>query len=244
MNLARHALCLTAALFAADASAAELSADEILKRTDDARTPAAFTAKMEMKSIKEGKSRGFVFAILAKLGSGIRLEFTDPVRERGKKLLRKEDNVWFMGPDLSKPLRLSKKDSFMGSSFSNSDMLEARYVGDYTPKLMGKSEIGGEPMYELELTATAPSVTYAKILLTVRKANFVIARAKYFAASGDLLKVLVVPETKDLAGRVRASRMVMVSPLTPKARDEVVIHEMKSKKDVDSQSFHPRTLLR
>ena len=228
---------------ASPASAESFTADEILARTDDARTPPAFTAKMEMKSIKDGKSRGFVFAILARLGSGIRLEFTDPVRERGKKLLRKEDNVWFMGPDLSKPLRLSKKDSFMGSSFSNSDMLEARFVGDYKPKLVGTTKIGGEAMYRLDLIATAPSVTYARILLTVRQSNFVIAKAKYFSASGDVLKMLVVPETKELAGRVRASRMVMVSPLTPKARDEVVIHEMETKTDIDEQAFHPRTLL-
>ncbi|MBN2735682.1 MAG: outer membrane lipoprotein-sorting protein [Spirochaetales bacterium] len=179
-----------------------------------------------------------------KNGMGTLMTIESDGRSKGIRFLEKDDNLWMYNPKTAtrKPVRLSPRDSFQGSLFSNNDIGDSRYSDDYESKLVGHGNInhpdlGTIDCYEIEAKAKSKDSTYDTIKLWGQTGTNLPIRIQYFTKSGLLFKELEFFEFKTLAGRKRASRLVMNSKETEGSRSVVKILEMEEKNDIPDSYF-------
>jgi outer membrane lipoprotein-sorting protein len=161
------------------------------------------------------------------------LEITEPAREKGKKILLTKDNLWMYIPSVSRPVRLSRKQSFMGSAFSNEDLMNSTMADDYDPEILDKK---GE-LYLLSMKGKRRDVAYAKIEMWIHGKTKIPTEATYYGLSGKAIKKMEFSEIKELAGRMRPSRMLMIDLLEEGASTEVLMKTLVKLKTVPDYMF-------
>jgi hypothetical protein len=87
---------------------------------------------------------------------------------------------------------------------------------------MRVERIGEQAMHVLDLEAVDRGVTYQRVRYWVRQGNYFPYKSEFYTASDRLLKTCVYEEFKEMAGRVRPTRLVMSDALR---RDETSVLE-------------------
>lgn len=168
-------------------SGAELTAEEILKRADEARgNLEGVKWKVEIQSVENDriqertldvKARGYDFLALMR----------SPPKVKGQKLLMVSHNMWFRRPNLRKPVPVSPRQKLVGGA-SYGDIAATNYADDYAAEFLADEIVDGEPCYVFDLKAIHKKATYDGIKYWVSKDRLVGVKAEYYAVSGKLLK--------------------------------------------------------
>jgi hypothetical protein len=203
---------LTAPVFAADLP----DGPKLLAQIDAIRFPETFVMQVTMTTSSPGESdKVMALTNTHKKGFGSFLEIQAPARSKGTKMLTQEGTLWMYNPKSgsTKPLRLAPRDSFQGSSFSNSDVSKTSFTEEYAGTTEGEdtvetAEFGTVKAWRLRADATTPEAAYAKIVLWVR-----------------------------LAGRLRATNMTMTS-LDKKGTKTVLHIDTMDEKAVSESLFN------
>ena len=222
-----------------------LTASRILNRVDESLFPHSLIMKVKMINHESSKRETeFIYQVKAIKDVGTLLVFKSPASEIGKKFLLKDRNIWMAIPGVSNPIRLSIRQNFMNSSFSNNDLMDTEYNDDYIPVLDETIEIDGQDYYRIICRAKNPKVTYNKIIMVIGKDNFIPRKIEYYTRSGKLLKTLTLSEIKPLAGRPRPTKMVMRNQMEKDVYTTVIIQSLEEKKDLPKSLFTLESLRR
>jgi outer membrane lipoprotein-sorting protein len=207
------------------------TADEIVEMVDKNLMFNEGEMLISILDYKDGKLyKTLKTKIYYKKDKGTLMEFLEPAREKGKKILFVKDNMWLFVPSVSKPLRLSAKDSFMGTSFSNRDLMDYDLKNDYKAKILQETE----KYYKLELTATNKNVAYPKVIMEVEKQHVLPTKEELYTLSGDLIKIIEFSELKNFSGKTRPSIIKVVDMLNQKNYTKVVLENLENKPIKDS----------
>lgn len=146
----------------------------------------AGTRSVKSKTWTEGRDKAFV-------------EYTDPPREKGKKMLRLGDQIWNYIPEpTDRIITISGhllRQSVMGSDLSYEDITENRKLIDlYNAKVTGSEKLNGRDCYVVELTAKQEDITYYSRKLRVDKERFLPLKEERYARSGKPLKMSEITE--------------------------------------------------
>jgi outer membrane lipoprotein-sorting protein len=168
-------------------------ADDVLKSVNAFVNFQSSITKMKMQVVRKGKIETEYLMSVKKLDSErMRIEFSLPVREKGRKILRVGGKMWMYLPDLGKPIVISARQSFLGSSFSNGDLLRTDLVLDYSASFLREELQSGVAVQVLELKAKSVDVAYDKILLWIDKASKRPLREEFYTLSGKRIKVMTL----------------------------------------------------
>ncbi len=217
-----------------------LSAQDIVKYVDANLTfvEGEMSATIiDFKNNKENKRMSV--DIKFKRGRGTLMEFTSPAREKNKKILMINDNMWMFVPGISRPIRMSAKDSFMGTSFSNRDLMDFDIHNDYSAIILEQQE----NEYKLELISSNKNVTYPKIIMWVDKKSLLPKKQELYTISDNLIKTIDFSETKYFNGKLRPSVMVIKDILTQGNMTKVLINTM-TEKQIKEELFSPQNIER
>ena len=204
------ALLLFCPLAFSPGTAAEPSAEEILRRADAVRFPQeGFEVAVRVTSREEGRAPDErAYKILSKGNENTLVLTLQPAAERGQILLMKGRDLWLYLPRVSQPVRLSLAQRLTGQ-VANGDIARANFAGDYTPRLAGAERIRGEPHYVLELAAIDRRVTYQRVRYWVRQRDFRPHKAEFYSLSDRLLKTCAYDAFQNLGGSLRPTRLVL-----------------------------------
>ena len=160
----------------------------------------AGTRTIQSKNWIEGKSKAFV-------------EYTDPPREKGKKMLKLNDQLWNYIPEpTDRIITISGhllRQSVMGSDLSYEDVTENRKLIDmYNAKIINSEKINDRDCYVLELTAKQEDVTYFSRKIWVDKERFIPLKEERFAKSGKPIKRCEILEVFKLENRWYPKRIL------------------------------------
>lgn len=158
-----------------------------------------------------------------------------PASERGQALLMRGRDLWVFMPTVSQPVRLSLAQRLTGQ-VANGDLARANFSGDYDPALSGREELEGTDCHVLELTGVDRGVTYARVRYWVAAADNRPMKAEFYAVSGRLLKTCRYENFRDMAGRVRPTRLVMEDALKP-GDFSVLEYEAMALRDLPERMF-------
>ena len=186
------------------------SAAEILSAMDTAMNFPEGTMVLSIEDVKAGGSgRRLEARVLYALDAGTLIEFSAPEREKGKRVLLIGDSMWIGSPSVSRPLRLSGKDAFMGTSFTNDDVMNFTKADDYEARIQSSSADG----WTLELTARKKSLPYARIIAEVSR-DFLPVRMLMHALSGKEAKRIEFSEVRAFEGKLRPATMTVTDAMT------------------------------
>ncbi len=113
----------------------------------------------------------------------------------------RDDDQWLYLPALKKVKRISggsKDDYFMGSDFTYEDM-EKRSPNKDTHKLLKSETLNAEQCYVIESTPKEEG-QYSKRVAWVIKDKWIPLKIEFYDEDEDLLKVLTIPEFKQING--------------------------------------------
>lgn len=177
------------------------------------------TRTIESKSWIKGNDQAFV-------------EYLNPVRERGKKMLRLDDKIWNYIPEpTDRIITISGhllKQSVMGSDLSYEDMTDNSKMSEmYDAQVTGEETYNENECYVLELTAKTEDVTYYSRKVWVEKSTFLPRKEELFAKSGKLLKRTEIHEIFKVNNRWYPKRMTFKDVLSNGKGTEYIINEIK-----------------
>lgn len=215
------------------------SAAEIVSEMDNATSLSRGEMVLTISDVKDGKLKSqFKVSVKMERGKGSLMEFTEPAREKGKRILMVGNDLWMVTPGMSRPLRISGKESFMGTSFSNNDLMDQEKSRNYSAKIVSQNDSSKV----VELIANNVSVSYQKIIANVGKAG-VPYSWDLFALSGQKIKTVAFEEVKLLGGRKRPSKVTVFDAMSQGRHTEVVYEAMKEG-EIDAGQFTPQALVK
>lgn len=200
----------------------------IVERADAVRFPReGFEAEVAITSTAPGESDDERrYRLLSKGNENTIVMTLAPAAERGQILLMRGRDLWIFLPSVSQPVRLSLSQRLTGQ-VANGDLARANFAGDYTATLAGSESLDGERCHRLELAAADRSVTYGHVTYWVRESNGWPQRADFMALSGRKLKTCRYDAFREMAGRVRPTRLVMDDALREGNRSVLEYGAMK-----------------
>jgi outer membrane lipoprotein-sorting protein len=182
---------------------------------------------------------------------GTFMQILAPARSRGTRFLRKGDSLWMYNPKSRsrRAIRLSPRESFQGTVFSNNDVGDPDYTDDYTvsfarDETIEHPELGRVDCYVIDGEANAPTSPYGRIKMWVSKNDLMPVQMEYFAKSGLLFKRMTLLDIGQLAGRERPRKMRMESLEQEDAYSTVTIQEMEIREDLSDRMFSQAALTR
>jgi HTH-type transcriptional regulator/antitoxin HigA len=211
-----------------------MDAPAILAAVEQVLAPDDYRMLVEMKTIAaRGEERLMSLEIFYKRGTGSLMELLAPARLIGIRFLERDQGLWMYNPRSGggRAIRLSPREAFQGTVFSNADLSDARFTTDYEPVLTGivdydHPDLGRIQAYRLSASARSPASSYGRIDFWVAIQDLVPLKMDYYAKSGLLFKTLRLEQVRLLAGRARPSLMVMESRTEPGSQTIVIIKEM------------------
>jgi len=191
-GLSASILCASEMVALAGETTSEKSnsfAEDILKESDYVRGADVDGLSMNstVTSFKNGKEqKNYAMEIEADQNNTL-VTFTAPARSKGIKMLMQERNMWFLSPEVKKPVPISPRQRLLGEA-NNGDLATTNYSRDYSVNLLGENTVEGKACYVLELKARDKSVTYDKIVYYLEKETKLGIKAEYFTISGKHFK--------------------------------------------------------
>ena len=245
MNTLRIA-CLTAlaGLILSITPAAAMDAQAVMDAVDarDTGDTAEFSTRMilidqrknqrvrKMKTLKKEvneDAKGVIFFLSpadVRNTAYMTFDWDDPARE---------DDSWLYLPAMAKVKRIAagdKSGAFMGSDFSYSD-INGMEIHDWTYAFAKESfdlngvetwVIKGRPRPEAA-DKVASETGYARVLLWVRKDNFLVVKAKYWVTQGKKIKFFKAEDIKQIDGIWTPMKLTMVTTQKGKVTHSTVL---------------------
>ena len=189
-------------------------AKAIVRKADLIRFPAeGFETEISIVTTESGSATDArVYRVLSKGNESTIAMVKEPASDRGQMMLMKGRDLWIFMPEVSQPIRLALSQRLTGQ-VANGDLARANFAGDYNAKLLRIENVNGDPHHVLELNAVDRSVTYSKVLYWVRKSTGGPTKAEFYSVSNRLLKTCHYEGFKDLAGKLRPTRLILKDSL-------------------------------
>lgn len=148
---------------------------------------------IQLKSWSQGEDKSFS-------------EYLSPARERGKKMLKVDDQLWIYTPEPSdRVITISGhllKQSVMGSDLSYEDLMNNdSLLTDYDAVIVGEEQLNDRPCVVLELTAKQSDASYARQKLWIDTERWLTVQSHLMAKNDKLLKQFQVTDVFELSDR-------------------------------------------
>jgi outer membrane lipoprotein-sorting protein len=144
------------------------------------------------------------------------IRITGPAKEAGTGTLRIGSNMWTYLPSVERVIKIPPSlmlQPWMGSDFSNDDLVkESSLPTDYTHRIEGETTVDGDACYRL-LAIPKPdaAVVWGKLVLLIRKSDFLPRREEFYDDRGTLEKTLYFDDIRKVSGRHYPMHWRMVS---------------------------------
>ncbi|MBW7997063.1 MAG: outer membrane lipoprotein-sorting protein [Candidatus Glassbacteria bacterium] len=155
------------------------------------------------------------------------MEVTDPPREQGTAFLKREGQMWTFLPDIERTVKIPPSmmmDSWMGSDFTNDDLLkESSLLDDYSHELIGADTLRGIPAWHARLVPHEDAaVVWDRIEFWVRQEDFMLLREEYYDEKGRKVRTMYFEEIRTMDGREIPSKWILEPHLKDKGNQTVL----------------------
>ena len=139
------------------------------------------------------------------------IRILQPKKDSGIAFLKWDTNLWQYIPRIGKEIKIEGSlmhDSWMGSDFSNDDLVNASsVVDDYTHKLLPPTS---PENYRIELVPKpSATVVWERIVLDLRKQDYLPVVQEFYDHKNNLAKRMVFSNYRKLGNRVIPATFIM-----------------------------------
>ena len=210
----------TLALLLAGAVHAQ-TAQEIVAATDKVRNPSRpFRTVLTLTEYVGGRQRDrdtlAVFSKVDPASGQFRnlVQYLEPARDAGKRVLLDGHSLWFFDPDSKVSVRISAQQRLIGQA-AIGDILTVNLAIDYAATLVATERIDDaahqpRQCWHLDLKASTDLATYNRVEYWVEQGTYYPIKGKFYSDSGRLLKILYFRNFAERLGAVRPSEAVII----------------------------------
>jgi outer membrane lipoprotein-sorting protein len=212
--------CISAAFLSSALLAAQPSALEIVRKSDAALKGKTEQGRVTMTVVTPDWRRTLEMEIWWSNPNRTFLRITAPAKEAGTATLRIGLNMWNYLPQVERVIKIPPSlmlQPWMGSDFSNDDLVrESSLVNDYNHQLDGEVTAARDPCYRIvSIPKPGAAVVWGKLILSIRKSDYLPRREEFYDESGKLIKVLTFEDIRKIDGRDYPMRWTMTSMTKP-----------------------------
>ena len=216
----------------------EPDVQKIVDSVDKLYRSGTSRSEVEMTIVSEHWERTFAMNIWTKGMDKTFIHITSPKKDAGIATLRIENAMWNYLPKINKVMKIPPSmmmSSWMGSDFTNDDLVkESSMIRDYNIRLITPADAVPDHYY-IELVPKKDIViVWAKIILVVRKKDYIPIEQSYFDEKGRKMRIMTFSEIKKFGSRSLPSVLEM-KPLN-KPKKKTVIHYRDFEFDVKLKS--------
>lgn len=202
---------------------------EIVERVARLFSSKSSIATVEMEIINENWQRNISAQIWSLGEDKIRVRITSPQEDAGTGVLKVGSDIWYYLPKADRTIKMPPAmtmTSWMGSHFTLDDLVKASHLArDYFTTLSFDGERNGVGVYQITLTPKPDAVVvWGKILLEVRRADYMPIWQRYYDEDGKPVRDLTFSEYKTLSGRLIPTRLVM-RPLDKAGEQTTIVYK-------------------
>lgn len=197
------------------------------------------TSRMEM--YKNEKLMRFYELEFFRQDDKMRMEFTGPATEKGRRMLNDGSSLWMYLPRTSKVMKLPFKQAFMGSDASNTDLMRMAFKKDYELVKITPSE---GIQIELELQAVNLEVAYYRMKVVFDTEKHVPVRQEMYSLSGKLIKTLLYDKPVEVDGTYFPSSFTIQDALKKTTRTKLSYKNIRKKSNKPAEFFTLASLKR
>jgi outer membrane lipoprotein-sorting protein len=213
-------LSLAAALCLSGLAHAQ-TAQEIVAATDKVRNPGQpFRTTFRLTEYVSGQERNHdSLVVFSKEDPATRqfrnlVQYVEPARDAGKRVLLDGHSLWFYDPDSKVSVRISAQQRLIGQA-SIGDILTVNLAADYTASVIGTDTIVDaareqRQCWRLELKAGNDQANYNRVEYWVEQGTFYPIKGKFYADSGRLLKIVYYRNFALRLGAVRPTEAIII----------------------------------
>lgn len=235
-------------LFLATPLAHAVTVDDLLAKIDQNMTFDSRESTVRMTVTKADRTKTYRMHSFGRGESEAAIEYLEPARDKGTKMLKKGDELWMWMPAVEKTQKISGhmlRQSMMGSDMSYEDLMESsKWKAQYTGTVAGEEAVEGRKAWKVELNANTPDVSYPRRLVWVDQETYIPLRQELYALSGMLLKVWTMGDVKDFGGRKFPTKMVIEDKVQKGSKTELVFEDLKFAVPLQEEVFSLRWLER
>ena len=223
------------------------TSEQITKVLDDLYRSESSHSTMTMTIVNDRGTRKLTLEQWTKGKDDALIVIRKPAREAGTATLMTKEGLWNYAPRADRLIRVPTgllSDSWMGSHFSNDDLVrETKYEDDYKTAVSW-GELDGQKVVKVTMTPNPKApVIYTKIDFYVRKGDYVPLRADYYD-EGKLMRRMDFKDIKDVGGKPIPHTMELI-PMDKKGEKTAMQYEsLEFDVDVDSSLFSKQGLRR
>lgn len=189
------------------AGAQQLSATEIVKKTDDKfKGEQSGYSVMTMTIVRPSWQRSVEFKSWSKDDDYALTLITAPAREKGQTFLKRKTEMWSWNPAINRLVKLPPSmmsQGWMGSDYTNDDILrESSVVDDYTHSIEGSETVDGRDCWIIKLLAKEDAdVLWGHQVWWIDKKEFITLKAELYDEDGYLVRSEKASDLKIMDGR-------------------------------------------
>jgi len=168
-----------------------------------------------------------------------------PKKEKGVSTLKINDDLWNFLPKIDRLIKVPSSlmgDSWMGSHFTNDDMVK-EYKIDELFELSFK-ERGAERAVVVGIPREDAAVVWGRIEYDVDMVKRIPVKVRYYDEDGELIRTFIFDQVKEISGRWIALRMRIQPEEDPEEMTEFVYEHLEFDLKFEKELFSLRSLRR
>jgi len=197
-----------------------VNATNIVKQYDQLMQGQTNTGVYSMQVTTPQWQRTLELQVYRQYPSKTFIRILSPAKEAGITSLRIKNEMWNYLPAIEKTIKIPPSmmlQPWMGSDFTNDDLVkESSIVNDYTHTIIRETIVNGQAVYLIEaLPKPNAAVIWGKIILWIRKNDFVPLKEEYYNEKQTLIKSLEYSDISQVSDRIIPKTWTMRSLIKP-----------------------------
>jgi outer membrane lipoprotein-sorting protein len=222
------------------ARAADPTVVELLNATDDIQrgTSSAAVLQMEVKTARY--ERKVTLRVWSKGADKSLIVIEAPSKDKGIATLKDGDNIWNYLPKVDRTVKVPSgmmSGSWMGSHFSNDDLVKQNRLADEFTAVIEARPTGGVGSWVLRLTPKPDApVVWGAVVVTV-SAEIIPESIEYFDEDGALARSMRFDKVQDIAGHKVPMVMTLIPADKPDERTRVTYQSLEFDVELQDSLF-------
>lgn len=218
-KISRYLLCFFSLACILKAQTPDVDINEAVRKIDELYRSKTSHAKIEMEIQTVHWKRTLQMEVWSRGKNHTFVRILSPVKEKNMATLRIGSEMWNYLPNANKVIKIPPSmmmSSWMGSDFSNDDLVkESSMMDDYFYKFISFPGALLDMLYIEFVPKEDSPVVWSKIILAVRKPDYIPVWEKYYDERGNLVRVMDFRDIKEFDKRKIPSVLEMLPQNKP-----------------------------
>jgi len=217
-------------------------AKSIVSKSDSLMRGAKSYGRMKMIIERPKWTRTIVMDVWTKGTANAFIRTLSPAKEKGVTFLKIGREAWNYLPSVERTIKIPPSmmlQSWMGSDFTNDDLVKAdSLIVDYTHKIIGEFEGGGQKQWKLELIPKEnAAVVWGKVVMNIRKDNYVMTKTEYYNEDMVMVKFIETGSIQKIEGKDIPMKLSMTNLRKTGHKTSMIYEKLTFKPNISADTF-------